>query len=408
MKNYLISLLKDENTVIIPGLGALTMVNRAKNELMFMSFMKHNDGTLMKFIASKEGIDEDAAKLKIETFVGEVTTAINSGKVYQLDGIGAFSNDVSGDIQFSQEEGFSETTTETPKVEEISEPISQKEEELIEKITEKEEVVEPPKEEKTPEVVNEIIETPIVVPPVEVQENVVVEPIQQEEPKVVVATQEEQWNDDLDLPPLNYEPERPKQPILEKVKKDPLAPHKKRSLLVLIIGLVIFSGAALFGFYKTEIINKIPFLASFKGKSEVVFTTNESTDKVEDASEEQVQNSEDETVEIEEESTENEAIIEETKVAETKMPETKTKAPIIAGNLSVDKSLPIQVIVGSFGVEENANRLVEKLHSLGFAAEVIGVYGGLHTVSAASFNSMDEYQANSAELQKLGNHWVKK
>lgn len=411
MKNYLISLLENENTVIIPGLGALTMVNRTTNELMFMSFLKHNDGTLMKFIATKDGIDNDAAKLKIDAFVEEVTTTINSGKVYQLDGIGSFSNDVSGDIQFSQKEAINESTPETPIIEEvISEPISEKVEEIVEQEIREEEVVEPQKEEIT-EVVDEAIETPIVVPPIEVPENIVEEPIQQKEQKIVVATQEEQWNDDLDLPPLNYEPERPKQPILEKAKKDAMTPYKKRSLLVLILGIVIFSGAALFGFYKSELLSKLPFLASNKEKSEVVNSDTKSIDEAENPSEEQEKTTEEvesQVNESEEENANEKAVVEETKVEETKVAETKTKAPISVGNLMVDKSLPIQVIVGSFGVEENANRLVDKLHSLGFPAEIIGVYGGLHAVSAASFNSMEEYQANVSELQKLGNYWVKK
>ena len=53
MNNYLIEILKEENTVILPGFGAFTVVNRATNELMFMSFMKYNDGTLVNFIAKK-------------------------------------------------------------------------------------------------------------------------------------------------------------------------------------------------------------------------------------------------------------------------------------------------------------------------------------------------------------------
>ena len=74
----------------------------------------------------------------------------------------------------------------------------------------------------------------------------------------------------------------------------------------------------------------------------------------------------------------------------------------------MDKSLPVQAIVGSFGEEANANRFVEKLRAQGFPAEIIGVYGGLHTVSAASFSSMDDYKANRSQLESVGAHWVKK
>ena len=66
------------------------------------------------------------------------------------------------------------------------------------------------------------------------------------------------------------------------------------------------------------------------------------------------------------------------------------------------------MIVGSFGEVANANRMVEKLQTQGFPAQIIGVYGGLHTVSVASFNSMDEYKANQSQLESAGAHWVKK
>ena len=57
MDKYLLSILQEVNTIIIPGLGALTLVNADKGEYMFMSFLKHDDGQLAAYIAEKEGKD---------------------------------------------------------------------------------------------------------------------------------------------------------------------------------------------------------------------------------------------------------------------------------------------------------------------------------------------------------------
>jgi hypothetical protein len=63
MDKYLLEILKDVNTIIIPGLGALTITNSDTGEIMFMGFLKHDDGQLSKYIAEKEGWDENEAKI---------------------------------------------------------------------------------------------------------------------------------------------------------------------------------------------------------------------------------------------------------------------------------------------------------------------------------------------------------
>jgi cell division septation protein DedD len=401
MNEYLIELFKEENTVIIPGLGALTVVNRATNELMFMSYLKHNDGTLEKYIAHKDGIEKEVAKGKVEQYVQEISNVIENGGTFNIAKIGFFSKDASGEVQFSAiENEKGNTITPTPlvtkveeKVEEIQEfskeeispvieNIEQKAEEpVISKLVEKKNSVE--------EAVSEIKEIPIAT----------------EEPKIVPATEEEQWNDDLDLPPLNYQPERPKKAILEKTKRDK-KPQRNTTVWLLLLGLLIFGGASYIGFNYSDLKEKIPFLASKKETIEVL-----SIEEIEEPSDivEEEEFSEDVQDEIIEE--EKTTVVEEP-VAKPEVKKTEKQpksAPIVTSTgLRVDKNLPIQIIIGSFGEEANANRLVEKLQTQGFPAEIIGVYGGLHTVSAASFNSMDEYKVNRSQLDGVGAHWVKR
>ena len=56
MQNYLQQILTESNTIIIPGLGALTITSTKTGDIYFMPFLKHDDGTLAKYIAKVEGI----------------------------------------------------------------------------------------------------------------------------------------------------------------------------------------------------------------------------------------------------------------------------------------------------------------------------------------------------------------
>lgn len=406
MNEYLIELFKEENTVIIPGLGALTVVNRVTNELMFMSYLKHNDGTLVKFIAQKEGIEIESAKEKIDKYVQEINTVIENGGTFTVSKVGSFSKDSSGEIQFSAipNESGSEAVEVVPVS--VHPEVEQKTEEIQE--LPKEEVL--PVTEQPVQAGNETVNDSLEITQEQVEEitnseeEIVVEvkenPVVAEEPKSVVATEEEQWNDDLDLPPLNYQPERPKKAILEKTKKDK-KPRRNGTLWLLLLALVIFGGASYVGFNYNDLKEKIPFLASAETEP-----TEEEIEITEDVINYETEEDVQEELIIEEviEETVPEIVEEETKGVDSSM----RNVTSLLRRLRVDKSLPIQVIVGSFGEESNATRLVEKLKAEGFPAEVIGVYGGLHTVSAASFNSMDDYKANRSQLEGIGVHWVKK
>lgn len=403
MNKYLIDIFKEENTVILPGLGALTVVNRATNELMFMSFLKHNDGTLVKHIAQQEGIDPDLAKDKVEKYVEEIKAVLDNGGAFEISRIGVFSKDDAGEVQFSTsastgtvESGVEQTIAETKQI--VEEQIQEEIIPVIEKAVE--EVVTPAtatvqesfsdseaKEEETTQISEEA--------DIGDWRGPVEQEISSDSEKAAPVSEEEQWNDDLDLPPLNYQPERPKKPILEKAKKDK-KPRKTGILWLILLALIVGGGAAYIGFNYNDLKEKIPFLASADNE--------ESTDGEENIPEE---------IDDPEEFTDNEEIAEddeaETIVQESlPEPEVKEVSVVSSNGLRFDKSLPVQVIVGSFGEESNATRLVEKLKSQGFPAEVLGVYGGLHTVSAASFSTMEEYKSSLSHLEGAGAHWVKK
>jgi cell division septation protein DedD len=67
-----------------------------------------------------------------------------------------------------------------------------------------------------------------------------------------------------------------------------------------------------------------------------------------------------------------------------------------------------QVVVGCFGVEENAHKLVKELHSKKIQAGISGVnQKGLHVVSCGGFDSKDDAAQLLASVKsEFPNAWV--
>ena len=109
MKNYLSDILKETNTIIIPGIGALTMTDRTSGEVMFMPFLKHDDGALAKYIAQQEGCEESEAKNIVANYVRDIEAKLNAGESYDIVQFGSFRKDNSGDLIFEQYKGSVDT-----------------------------------------------------------------------------------------------------------------------------------------------------------------------------------------------------------------------------------------------------------------------------------------------------------
>ncbi len=90
MDKYIKQVLLEENTIILPKLGALTVTSIKTGEMMFLSYLNYDDGKLAKFVAEKENIPEDEARAKIKTFVDEIKEKVDSGQIYNLGKLGHF------------------------------------------------------------------------------------------------------------------------------------------------------------------------------------------------------------------------------------------------------------------------------------------------------------------------------
>jgi nucleoid DNA-binding protein/cell division septation protein DedD len=100
MDKYLQSLLLEIKTLIFPGLGAITITNEKSGELMFMSYLKFDDGKLAKCMAEKEGMTELDAKNVVGKYVQNIIQTLDRGEKYSMYQFGEFHKDASGEVQF--------------------------------------------------------------------------------------------------------------------------------------------------------------------------------------------------------------------------------------------------------------------------------------------------------------------
>jgi type IV secretory pathway VirB10-like protein len=277
MDQYLLQILKETNTIIIPGLGALTITNATTGEVMFMPYLKHDDGKLSAHIAAKEGIEENEAKNIVAKHVREIKTSLDQGDSYDMFQFGTFSKGADGDIEFESWEAdkaapaaedvpkaapivVEEPKTETPKAEEtVKEKPAPKAEEPAKTPEPKVAPVEKPQAEEKPKIAPEKV--PVEEPKVAEKKVIpVVVPVTPLTPKkeMNIADKEE----------LSKTSEK-----LEKLKKEKAErkPKKKRGVgfyMLIVILLLIIAGGTYFAMDYENLKQHVPFLADTKEKKD--------------------------------------------------------------------------------------------------------------------------------------------
>ena len=429
MDKYLQEMLLEMNMIIIPGLGALSMVNRATGEIMFMPYLKHDDHVLAKHIAAKEGWEENDAVNLIAKYVREIEAKLNIGESYDMYRFGSFKKDNTGDVNFEAWIGESPSvvnvsTTPLAEVSDVesvgvieeqivSEPVIEKAEELaietiieavpepiiiqvepVEVIVEEEvqpvktletdsiEVIEPVSEfeeaEKTATEINPIIEKEAII----------------EEVETIQYTEEDQWKDDLDLPPINAKIERPKKPIIEKAKSD----KKKRRpafYILTVLLVILIGGSVTVAVFYDQLKQHLPFVAQETSKVE---------EKPSATEENKVIKEEEKDVEPK---VEEESIIEEKLTEEEPKEEIVNSAYIQTSTGRVNPTQPYHLIAGAFREKANAERFRDRLRENGNSnSEIIGEFDGLFIVSASSHQSMEEAQNSRKSNSTITQSWI--
>lgn len=455
MNNYLLQLLKEVKTLIIPGLGALTVTNESTGEILFMPYLKFDDGTLAKHIASKENMEIHDATNLISKFVREVTAELDKGNSYDMYQFGRFIK-VDGEISFEAWNG--NTTSENTdsqvvdKKEEIitPAPVEIKQEEELKAEQPKEEIapiIEPEIKVEKPEIKTEVSEPKTVVeetPPVK-EEKVI--------PPVVPVIEKPEVKAPVENPKQQKEAPAPKKetPKKEKAIKEP-KPKKKSSVFSYILWglLVLILGSGTFIAIKFDSLKKdFPILAELAGENDNVAKGSDDVKILEDEAdvnidsdtdsepvpEDQVQVVEDKlpAKEIEKEAKKPAPVVKETPVPKPVKESTPKPAPkpvtkpVVKPTVTVNKkpvtkpastsgssgsfdsSKSFHVIAGSFGSEANANKLAAKLRSQGFGDAAVTMHNGMHRVSVKGFSTLNEATAEAAKVQgSVPGAWVLK
>ena len=394
MDKYLLEILKLVNTIIIPGLGALTITNAEKGEIMFMSYLKHDDGKLTSYISEKEGMDENDAKNLVAKYVREIQIELDKGETYDMYQFGSFyKND--GEVDFKSWSQMNDASTEE-KEEAKPLPIVEDTEEKVE-----ENILIP-----TPEVEEVIAETPA--PRVVVEKNITppVKPITKKDPikdNLYVAPGTE--NKELNI--LEKEEREATAAKLESLRVEQENKNKKKKrgvgfyILLAMIALLL-GGGTFFGINYDIYKQHIPFLADNKEQPEQEVNHLEEMEEILNGEITETENNSEEEIGQDEETEpieDSEEIIEE--VVDDPIIEEK---PIVQQNNGSD--LPFHIIAGAFSSEANANKLGDRLKNEGYSVKV-GPGRGMTLVSVKSFQTRAEAQAGLSDLKDVApNGWV--
>jgi hypothetical protein len=426
MNNYLLQLLKEVKTLIIPGLGALTVTNENTGEILFMPYLKFDDGTLAKHIASKENMELNDATNMISKFVREVTLELDKGNSYDMYQFGRFVK-IDGEIAF---EAWGTNSSNAQKEAEAESNATNSEAKVVEQ---KEEVIPPVIEEpiqaaETQKQEEKIAEEKIVPPIIEEPKTEVkppVEKIKVEEPKVVEAKKEEKI-----VPPVDKAIPQKKEPIKkEKPVKEPKAPKekKKTSIFAYILWgfLVLILGSGTFIAIKFDSLKKdFPILADLAGENDDVAKGSEDVKQLEDEPDVNIDSTtksepipEDQVQVVEDQLPDEKVVTPKQKetpapkpvVEVKKKPVSKPKPQNTGSSATFDGSKHFHVIAGSFGSETNANKLAGKLRNQGFGESSVTMNNGMYRVSVKGFSTLNEATAEAASIQSsVPGAWVLK
>ncbi len=382
MDKYLLEILKLVNTIIIPGLGALTITDTETGEIMFMPYLKHDDGKLSEHIAEREGWDENEAKNLIAKYVREIQSDLDQGEEYTMYQFGSFYKE-DGDVHFKN----------------WDKNLDKVENEYIPPVVEKKVEQEPTKE--NPKVV-ELKEDPVI----EVVEKKVVPIIAKEASSTEIKKE------------LNIEEKEEQEATAAKLAtlkeiQDNKGKKKKKGagfwVGISLLALLLIGGTYV-GLNYEKVKQQLPFLADN--------TATETEDKLEDSNpteeglivEEETEISDDDSIEDEiDEETEEGITIEEIPEEGLKtIEEPIVEQEVVTENTDYSAELPYQIIAGAFSEEANALRLVEKLKGEGYPALQMKK-GSKYMVSVKSFATRADAQAELSAIKEVASGgWITK
>jgi nucleoid DNA-binding protein len=406
MNKYIIELLKLSGRVIIPDFGCLSIDDDGKT--VFNTYIKFDDGKLSSYICEQSGAEPQDVINKISAWARELKAQVNTGVDYELVGLGSFYKTGPDEIDFRNEGKKAPSELENERVSELVNEI-QNEKELENKIENEEKsdneeidtvsveskhsknIYIPPsedlkKEEKmtslddvlgiTPlaeETANEAAHRAEIMDEIEHKEELVEKPIIVEAPKAEPKPVEiKEVTKEEVIPVAPADKTEKQEEIKEATQAEEVTVKRKRgvffyiniALLALILGLSVCAY-----FYMDELSRWLGI------KTENVLPEPESKEEL----------VEEEVPVLEEQ--EEQVVVEEPL---EEISETPVDQPIIQETPAVSAGGNFHIIVGTFSVKENADRLVQKIRDAGYDGKIITSTDNGHTVSFHTYNTKDE------------------
>lgn len=440
MNKYLIEILKIQNSVILPGLGALMVPSQKTGKIVFNQHLKFNDGSLAKFIAEKEGIEQQEAQNKVAKFVREIEAELGKGNSYDMFEFGRFVKNSDGDVDFEMTNdgailsGENETQEEketvkktvvTPadiirenKSEKEAEALKAKKEEEVKKI---EKAKKKAKEEAEKLTKKEELAAPKAVakasPKTEdKQAKNTFKPAEEDnkkeenslKDKANAATAIVSEKTDKTVAEIGNKVKETKASFDEKSKKkttpkaqkkkEEKSEKKKKSKLPWIILLLLLIGLTVTGyFFKDQIL---AFINKEESKPETVQNSGEKEALS------QSDDSQEETIVADTTHVENFEDLDSTDKNETNngVQETESESkPVVTSSNNGSYHL----IGNSFSEKSNAEAYVDAMSNKGYPAKILGRFDGLYMVSIKSYDSNSEaYKGKSSVSADASEAWV--
>ena len=200
-----------------------------------------------------------------------------------------------------------------------------------------------------------------------------------EEPKEY--SEKEQWEDDLDVAPLNYVKPKSKKPILEKAEFD----QKKKSLWIPILSIlgILTIGSIILFIKKEQIWNTSKMQLGQKAIINTDNSKNESNKK-----------SEEENIEFIENEPLTNQYIKDNMMIDTSENETHNETYLINIEPELDEDPKnFHIVIGSFEQEKNAHLFASNRESLSENIRIVE-FNGFYRVSYDSY--FDNFEAKTA------------
>ena len=201
-------------------------------------------------------------------------------------------------------------------------------------------------------------------------------------------SEKEQWNDDLDVAPLNYVKPKVQKPILEKAEFD----RKKKPIWIpiLSIAMIIIIGSIFLFIYRKTIFNTQKEQRNQKAS---IITENIQNKPNKKHKEEKIQFIEDESVTNDD--------IQDSIIIETSENETLNENHHVTIKSELDRgSKNFHIVIGSFEQEQNAYSFASNRESLSENRKVIEHNGWFRVSHSTYLNNLEAEIA----LDKLRNH----